>query len=132
MRTRGKPIPDDARAAIIAWTPGSGTLNALCDSLDVNRSSARSLRMRAHRQRPRRCKGLGDGNESRRYERCSVEIIATPDDLYTVGARFTALDLEFMLKLSALPNGLTFQITREDGTRHIHTVSNDELIETTP
>jgi len=50
MRGRGNPIPPDARAALLAWTPGNGTLNALARELGVNPSSARTLRSRVGRQ----------------------------------------------------------------------------------
>jgi len=131
MRGRGKPIPDDARAALLAWQPGNGTLNALADSLGVNRSSARSLRMRI-KQRHRRSNGLDDGNESRRPDRCGVELIATPTEtmayLYTVGAKFTAEDLGAMVKYSALEDGTAFEITPRSGQPYVVEMRGGELV----
>ena len=128
MRTRGKPIPPDARAAILAWTPGNGTLNALAEALGVNSSSARTLRSRIKGRQRYRGKGLRDGNEARRPGRCGVELIRTPDDLFSVGAKFTAEDLEAMVKFSALPDAMAFEVTPRSGEPYAVEMQGGELV----
>lgn len=129
MRTRGKSIPDEARRAILAWEPGDATtLNDLACSLGVIPSSARTLRHR-HKRGPRQREGLRDGNESRRPGRCGVEILYSPIDQFNVGNKFTMIDLESMVKYSAMPDGTAFEITPRDGEPYTVKMQGGELVE---
>lgn len=127
MRTRGNPIPDNARAALLTWTPGNGSLNALARSLDVNPSSARTLRSRVHRRE--HGVGIRGSNESRQADRCGVEVICSPDDQFPIGNKFTEVDLRWMVKLSGMVDGTVFEVTRRDGSVYRCVMQGGELVE---
>lgn len=126
MRTRGKPIPDEARAALLAWTPGDTSLNDLARSLGVIPSSARTLRYRARKQKTGKAKR---GNEARRPDRCGVEVLCSPDDQFPIGNKFTMTDLEFMVELSGMVDGTAFEVTRRDGDVYVCEMQSGELVE---
>lgn len=125
MRTRGKPIPPDARAAILAWTPGGISLNSLARELGVIPSSARTLRYRSRQQKTGRAKR---GNEARRPDRCGVMVLCSPDDQFPVGNKFTMTDLEFMVELSGMVDGTAFEVTHRDGSVYQCEMRGGELV----
>jgi len=128
MRGRGKPIPDDARAALLAWQPGNGTLNALARKLGVNPSSARTLRSRVGKQQCRRREGLGDGNEARRPDRCGVTVLRSPNDQFPIGNKFPMIDLPFMVRYSGMPDETAFEITPRGGQPYVVEMQDGELV----
>ncbi len=125
VRTRGKPIPPEARAALISWNPGGITLNDLARSLGVNLSSTRTLRWRARQQREGKAKR---GNEARRPDHCGVEVICSPGGQFSIGNKFTMIDLEFMIKLSGMPDGTAFRVTPRGGEPYTAEMRGGKLV----